>query len=47
MTKVTCPKLVEMTSNLLDIDINPEALFHDWESHHKSLENYLKPQKTY
>ena len=29
LTKFTFPKLVKVTSNLLDFDINPETLFHD------------------
>lgn len=35
-----------MASNLLDFDVNPETLFHDWECYHKSLKSYLKPQKN-
>ena len=35
-----------MASNLLDFDVNLETLFHDWECYHKSLKNYLKPQKN-
>ena len=29
MPKFTFPKLVEVTGNLLDFDVNPETLFHD------------------
>ena len=42
MTKVTCPVLGKVTSNLLDFDV----LFHDSESHHESFENYFKPEKV-
>ena len=42
MTKVTCPVLGKVTSNLLDFDV----LFHDSESHHESFENYFKPAKV-
>lgn len=43
MVEVIWSELVKVTSNLLQYDINPDALFHDWESHHKSLKNYFKP----
>ena len=45
MVKITCLKLVKVTSNLLEFYVDRKTKFYNWQSHHNTIKKFFKSEQ--